>query len=757
MLARNSSPFFDDTEAWSRPAGPGGTAEPGIDVKRILRLRLPIFLITVAVTSPVFVAVAWYLAPVNYVASAEIRFLSIRPRILDTSGVSSDVSRTYEKFVSTQVALIGGTSILSKVLDVPAVRGLPVVAKERDKLGFLRRHVSVRQRSGTELLVVECALPEPQAARQIVDSIVSTYMDYVLAQEGAAGSERLKILASERDMRQVDLESLKAQVYALQARLGPTSSGKDDGVDSEMVLYQENLIKAQDDLSLARLGVRNAEELAARAEAQVEEYRANPNSFIAGDDVQTSVWSDARIVSLTERIAAAKLAATTAASLYVEGSPQIDKAAQSLAALEAELAQTQRMVMDEVLQSRARARRLDVEASRGKVTEAEERVAKYDRLIKDRAAVIEAQSGEFAKLEDLKGKVAQRESLIAEITRQIADIALESKAPAQVSVSSPVSVSDTPNYTSKQLAAILAAGLSIIAGLGVATARELTDQKLHSSQDVARAARVPVIAAIPHTSEDRWLESQDLPFLTDIWPRSISADHLRRVLTSIVYPPDGSQSQLTSVLLTSPTRGDGKTTLACSIAVALAQANRRVLLVDLSYLRPGVEPHFSLEPSIGLGEVLAGQYRMDQVIRPTVIDKLYVLGPGLVQEGLSHQLVSEAMAEFVQEAENNFTHVVFDTPPCLVMSDANLLAPLVDGVILIAGVDTSSRGMIARCMEELDRIGANVFGVVVNGIRPIRGGYFKQNFDLHFNYGSPEPGERETAGAAAGRGNANDS
>jgi hypothetical protein len=117
-----------------------------------------------------------------------------------------------------------------------------------------------------------------------------------------------------------------------------------------------------------------------------------------------------------------------------------------------------------------------------------------------------------------------------------------------------------------------------------------------------------------------------MPLVLADYPDSTTADELRRILVRIVYPSE-SAVEVHTFLITSATKGDGKTTLACNLAIGLAQANRRVLLVDVSMRAPRVEAQFGLEPGPGLGEILCSHVMPSQVYRPTEFPNLFVLGP----------------------------------------------------------------------------------------------------------------------------------
>jgi len=100
------------------------------------------------------------------------------------------------------------------------------------------------------------------------------------------------------------------------------------------------------------------------------------------------------------------------------------------------------------------------------------------------------------------------------------------------------------------------------------------------------------------------------------------------------------------------------------------------------------------------------------------------------------------MVKFLEWAEHEFDHLIIDTPPALIMSDAKLLAPVADGIIVTVGVGVSTIGMVRRCLRDMEQIGAAVIGVVLNGVRKTRGGYMERNMKMYYGYRSKEGTER---------------
>ena len=344
-----------------------------------------------------------------------------------------------------------------------------------------------------------------------------------------------------------------------------------------------------------------------------------------------------------------------------------------------------------------------------------------------------AASGTLAELDELKAKAQETRELLRDIRREITEISLESNAPARVKLASQPNAPSYPDSGRRLQLAVLAVLASCSAGLAAGVWRELTDQETRSTQDITAITNLPVLAAIPHVDEDRFLDSIEAPLLTADFPYSPTADEFRRILARIIYPPESSV-EVNSCLVASPTRGDGKTTVACNLAIALAQAERTVLLVDICPRDPSVERCFGLDPGPGLAEALYDEEPVAMLARGTDLPNLSVLGPGLRSGEVTGKLASRDMARFLESAEQCFDHVVIDTPPSLLMSDAKLLAPVVDGVVVVVGIGVSTLGMVRRCLREMEQVGERHYRRRPQRHPSTRGGYLRRNVDMYYNY-----------------------
>lgn len=207
-------------------------------------------------------------------------------------------------------------------------------------------------------------------------------------------------------------------------------------------------------------------------------------------------------------------------------------------------------------------------------------------------------------------------------------------------------------------------------------------------------------------------------------PKSPVAEAYRTLRTNIQFTALGKKLQL--LLVTSAGPDEGKTTTLANLGVALAQSGSRVLIVDADLRRPALHRLLGRHERIGLTNVLVGTVTLEEAIQDTDVPNMFYLGSGPLPPNPSEMLGSEAMAELIGRLRNLYDVVLFDCPPVVAITDAAVLAPRVDGVLLVVRAGYTDRQAARQARINLQRVGARILGVVLNDVelRSGRYGYY---------------------------------
>ncbi len=247
--------------------------------------------------------------------------------------------------------------------------------------------------------------------------------------------------------------------------------------------------------------------------------------------------------------------------------------------------------------------------------------------------------------------------------------------------------------------------------------RELRDMTLKDTKDVRLTLRQPVLGSVIafETPVDTPTRShQPHPALRYLLAsHSIEAENYRAIRTALLV--SAQQHAARTILVSSPEPGDGKTTMVCNLAIALAQSGKRVLLVDADLRRPNVHTLFRMSPEIGLTEVLAGEIEALNAIRPTIIDGLSVITAGQIPANPAELLSSPRLHRTLRDLRDEYDFVFVDAPPMLAVSDPCILAQNTDGLLIVTRINKNTRSAVIRVRQMIQDQGIRVLGAVANG------------------------------------------
>lgn len=269
--------------------------------------------------------------------------------------------------------------------------------------------------------------------------------------------------------------------------------------------------------------------------------------------------------------------------------------------------------------------------------------------------------------------------------------------------------------------------LGLVAGIGVAFSRDLLFGGVSSPEEIERSTGLSVYATVPVTQSQRSLyraiesRTRGAHLLARISPDDPAVESLRSFRTALRFSQVGSQAKV--MLFTGAEPSAGKSFISVNLAAVLATAGKRVAIVDADLRRGYLNQYFGLGRESGLSELLSGERRLDETIRPDVVEDVDFISTGALPPNPGELLLSTRVPELIESLKSRYDYVLIDAPPVLAAADALLLAQYSDVVMLVA---RASQTRIADMRESVKRIThaeLKTTGVVLNGVVPQLGGY----------------------------------
>lgn len=282
-----------------------------------------------------------------------------------------------------------------------------------------------------------------------------------------------------------------------------------------------------------------------------------------------------------------------------------------------------------------------------------------------------------------------------------------------LSVITPAQAPEAPSAPNTRLNLIIGLVLGLALGVSAAILKTSLDNRVRSEADFRGMSEAPVLGGIGYD-----VDATKKPLLTQAPPQGPRAESYRQLRTNLSFTNLSGKAK--TVLVTSSLPGEGKTTTATNLAIALAQAGQTVCLIDADLRRPMVSEYLGLDRTVGLTTSLVGDADVHDILQPWGDDNLFVLTSGNVPPNPSELLGSEEMKHLLAMLEQTFDTIVIDTPPLLPVTDAAVLSQHVGGVVLVVGAQKLKTQDLAKSFKALEMVDANLLGVVLNQL-PTKG------------------------------------
>ena len=674
-----------------------------LDYWRIIRVRfvtiLLVFLLTAVTTT-----VVTFLLPETYMSLSRISIEKDTSDIAPLLGMQSGPTAFDPYFIQTEFEKIQSQKVLDKVVSKCGLTeewkrlngGKSLTEIEARKI--LEKAIDIRQFRNTSIIELRAYDRKPQWAQKIAQALAEEYQNHrkdLLEERVKKGilvlNGRLKKINEEISVMQTNVDELRTQE-------GISDAAGDESysiIEPEIVRrYESGLIDAR--------GIHTTQS------TLLEGLRAQSD-----EELRASILTAHPDAQLDVLIRELHTGQQTLANLGVDlgdEHPRIKGLKVVVATLEGQIDDRIRGILAG-LELRVNSTKAQVEQLQRDVADAKKRES--DMREKGREY--------FDSKRELSNTTRIRDTILLRVMQEEVDLALPKESTVEITDDADLPIKAVrPNIP---LNIALGVVVGLVLGVGLAFFIEYLDTSVKTIDDVERALNAAVLGVIP----------QNVGSLLDEGDESPHAEAYRVLRTNILFAGRKSETQ-TTFSVVSGGAGEGKTTTMFNLAVVFAQQGDRVLVVDSDLRRPSMHRFFKLSNNIGLTNYLLGQATIEEVIQTTELPSLHFIPSGKLPSSSMGILSSAKMKEFVAEMKSRYDYVFLDAPPIMGVSDASVLASMVDMCVLVVQYRKYPQLMTQRAKDMVTKVGGELVGVVLNNINISQDSYYYYYSGYYYDY-----------------------
>ena len=616
-------------------------------------------------------------------------------------------------YLFTQCDLIKSTAIISSAIQSPEVRQTRTLKNIDNPVGYVKRAVDAAVGKQSDIITVSVETPYPEDSALLANAVVDSYITYQNKKQRTTASQLLGMLQKEKEKAEGELSTANKRMVAFRQENGALSFESDKGN-----IITQRLEQLSNELTQAQIATLQAKVMLDAATVVGDDptklkqlVAADRNSQVENAGGNSDLWNEYRRL---------KRAAQQARDIYGPDHRLVKAYEQQLDNLKGDMAE-----LDGATATNYRAV-IEQQYNSAKTRETE--LAKAMEQQRQLALDLNTKAAEFQQLEiDAKRAQATLDMLYG----RIKELNVTEDAPLVIDVLETARANSSPVKPKAMQIAGIALVIGLMLGLGGALLNDWMDQRMRSVEEIRAVLDLPVLGIIPNMPGKQPASERGQE--VHLKPRSNTAEAYRTVRTAIYFGVPDPKSK--TLLVTSPSPGDGKTTMASNLAIAIAQSGRRVLLIDADTRKPMMSRIFNLQDDIGLSSVLLGQAKLDKAIQRTGTENLDILPCGPIPPNPSEILNSQAFMDMVNALCLKYDQIVIDSPPVEPVTDARILAASCDVTVLVLRAEKSTRRLSAHARDALIGVGANLLGVIVNAVPRGQDGYSYYSGYGYYRYG----------------------
>jgi len=660
-------------------------------------------------------AILYFYVP-KYEASALVAIEQSAPFIAFTEGKVTG-SRASERYIQTQIELLRSDVVLAPVLSSPEIAGLDEFREQVDPLKYMKEKLSIKQVGKSQLYNVKYESPSAGDAATIANAVVAKYLSIQSDEEYRRTERVIKLLEDERLRRADDVERLRDRVMALAKEV----TGKDpfgQGVTTDVernVGTISSLYQSLTDIEV------NREVLKAQIQSLQEAPMLIPDHAKVSGMLELSVANrpevrqqEAVIDAIGDQMEQLKKLVVhwETNDPYLRLQEELEENKKKLAKLKVMLTEE---LSSQQSDDKGQERKLQIAALQRDLATLDVK----DKLLTDRynKQMNELKSGgsKSVQLEFARGELAREEKVFELIAARKLALQTELRAPARVRLRQAASVPSIPMEPIPYKLLLLGCTAALVSPLGLAVAREMMVRRISDANQLRTESQLLVLGEIsrfPIRPVATGMHSLSRRMQRDMFVFAESIDSLR---TSLVL--SGRLESKSVLVVTSATSGEGKTSVATSLASSIAAASKKpTVIVDADLRSPDLANVMGVAPKPGLTELLQGKCSLREAIHRVGETQTYVIPAGKGKVNPHHLIQAQLVEQMLTRLKQEFETIVIDTPPILGASESLVFAKAADTVLYCSLRDVSRARQVHVAVERLEHAGAKIAGAVLGGM-----------------------------------------
>lgn len=697
--------WMPPSNMWLEPPAEEEGLNLGAFVHSLRRKWLPASLIGLVLAS-IVATVLFIFVPITYEAVGLLRVSFENNEMMEKAGRRFMDTQTFAVYKQTQAQLITSPFVLNASLRELETKNVEMLANEENKLAWLQKELDASFPGKSEILRLALSGENSEEVKTVVQSVLEAYLEEIANTERGERSRRLQNLREKERGYRNEMKERLEKVETLAKEIGTS--------DSELAKINQQIEMdryRQLDRKMMQLRT-EAEQLNAQlilAQSMAQNTQVKPHPY----DIEMLLERDAEYME-AKQILEYMDQQMSAVQGTVRRGGTLNRIAAERAQYEKAMNDRRRELVPRLEHVLMRDLYKKDETIEGQnIAGLQTQLNVTGQLYKQAAEEVKQQqtrlqelSGFSSELEAEKSQLEALDETTADLSKEIANLEINLNSPPRITMVQPAII---PSYNSlwfkmfQMACAWLATFLATVLGV---TVLDYAAKKMNDGKDLEKSMGLPVIGTLPAVRAG-------ISLFGGGNSEAMIANSVDSIRAAIAY--GGSNTK--SVVVTSAVGQEGKSTVASQLAVSLARAGLRTVLVDGDIRKPSQHAVFGLAADHGLSEVLRSQAELQSVVQATPAENLWILPAGRCDKVSFQAMAGPALTSLVDELKQQFDFIVVDAGPVLTGPEALIFGQCVDGAVISSRRDVSQLPQVEEAYRRLQSVGIRVIGAVVNGVQ----------------------------------------